>query len=282
MSGSVLFQPISGLPLVEPGDDLARLLVDGLGRLGLSLQGGDILVLAQKIVSKSEGQLVNLRGIEPSDRARQIGQIVGKDPRLVEVILGQSREIVWVSPGIFVVETHHGFVCANAGVDRSNIAQPEGGGGQEQKQEGSEENEWVCLLPLDPNASAARLRDTLRERTGTHIAVLINDTHGRPFRMGGVGVALGTAGLVGLADQKGQSDLFGYRLRNTLTAVGDELASAASLLMGQAAEATPAVLVRGLLLAQPDPAHDLGATDLIRPANRDVFRYPPGSEQWRM
>lgn len=269
----VIFQPITGLPMIEPGDDLARLIVERLAADGERFQDGDALVVAQKIVSKSEGRLVNLAGITPGPRALQIAPIAGKDPRHVEVILQESREVIWVSPGIFVVETHHGYVCANAGVDRSNIAQA--------SNPASENEEWLCLLPLDPNASAARLRSDLLKLTGVEVAVVINDTHGRPFRMGGVGVALGMAGITGLVDQRGESDLFGYRLQATLTARGDELAAAASLVMGQAAEATPAVLVRGLNFSRPDPAHDSGATSLIRPAKTDVFRYPPGSEKWR-
>ena len=269
----VIFQPVTGLPMIEPGDALAKLLVEGLAADGERFQNGDALVVAQKIVSKSEGRLVNLAGITPSQRALQIAPIAGKDPRHVEVILQESREVIWVSQGIFVVETHHGYVCANAGVDRSNIAQS--------SNPASENEEWLCLLPRDPNASAARLKRDLLKLTGVEVAVVINDTHGRPFRMGGVGVALGMAGITGLVDQRGESDLFGYRLQATLTARGDELAAAASLVMGQAAEATPAVLVRGLNFLRPDPAHDPGATSLIRPAKTDVFRYPPGSEKWR-
>jgi coenzyme F420-0:L-glutamate ligase/coenzyme F420-1:gamma-L-glutamate ligase len=269
----VIFRPVSGLPMIEPGDDLAKLIVERLAATGEGFRDGDVLVVAQKIVSKSEGRLVNLAGITPSERAVQIAPIAGKDPRHVEVILRESREVIWVSPGIFVVETHHGYVCANAGVDRSNIAQP--------TNPTSQNEEWLCLLPLDPDASAAKLRADLLKLTGAEVAVVINDTHGRPFRMGGIGVALGMAGIAGLIDQRGESDLFGYRLQATLTARGDELAAAASLIMGQAAEATPAVLVRGLNFGRPDPAHDPGATELIRPADKDVFRYPPGSEKWR-
>jgi coenzyme F420-0:L-glutamate ligase / coenzyme F420-1:gamma-L-glutamate ligase len=273
MLNEVVFRPITGLPMVAPGDDLARLITAQMAAMGERFQAGDALVIAQKIVSKSEGRLVNLAEVVPGERARQIAPVVAKDPRLVEVILRESREVIWCSPGIFVVETIQGYVCANAGVDRSNIAQPAA-----HAQPGEE---WVCLLPLDANASADRLRAAIYELTGVELAVVINDTHGRPFRMGGVGVALGSAGLVGLVDQRGSPDLFGYHLQATLTAQGDELAAAASLIMGQAAEACPAVLVRGLALQRPDPANDLGATDLVRPKEKDVFRYPPGSEKWR-
>ncbi|HEX2914493.1 MAG TPA: coenzyme F420-0:L-glutamate ligase [Chloroflexia bacterium] len=269
MKNAIQFLPIKGLPMIAPGDDLGKLICEVLANEGEQPQDGDILAVAQKIVSKSEGRLINLAAIEPSPRAMEIAPIVAKDPRHVEVILRESREVIWVSPGIFVVETLQGYVCANAGVDRSNIAQPEG----------NPEDEWVCLLPVDSNASAARLRSRIKALTGAEVAVVINDTHGRPFRMGGVGVALGLAGFEGLADQRGQSDLFGYRLQATQTAVGDELASAASLIMGQASEATPAVLIRGLTYHTPEP--DPGATSLVRPKDKDVFRYPPGSERWR-
>ncbi len=273
MSGGVLFVPVAGFPMIEPGDDLARLIVEALATTGDRLMDGDVVVLAQKIVSKSEGRLVNLAQVYPSERAHQIASIIGKDPRLVEVILRESREVIWVSPGIFVVETRQGYVCANAGVDRSNIHQP--------ANQGDPAEEWVCLLPLDPNASAAHLKTSLYNLSGAEVAVVINDTHGRPFRIGGVGVALGMAGMIGLADQRGQSDLFGYQLQATLTARGDELAAAASLVMGQAAEATPVVVVRGLAYQKAESVRDPGATSLIRPRHQDVFRYPPGSEKWR-
>ncbi len=262
---------MANLPLIKPGDDLAGLVLAALEGQGESFRPGDVLCLAQKVVSKSEGRLVNLAGIKPSERAIQIAPVAGKDPRHVEVILGESRRVIWVSSGIFVVETHQGFVCANAGVDRSNIDQP----GQDEGQE------WVCLLPLDPDASATRIRAAVLDHSGVDVAVLINDTHGRPFRMGGQGLALGLSGFPALSDHRGHADLFGYQLQATLTATGDELAAAASLIMGQAAEGTPAVLVRGLGFHHTEPGCDKGAADLIRPAEKDVFRYPPGSEQWR-
>ncbi len=281
MTGKVFFEPVNQLPMIKPGDDLALLIYERLHTQGESLQESDVIAIAQKVVSKSEGQLVNLAGIVPSERAFEIAPIAGKDPRYIEVILRESREVIWVSPGIFVVETHHGYVCANAGVDRSNIAQSQN---PDQMQPESNpphgENEWLCLLPVDPDASAARLRERFKELSGANIGVLINDTHGRPFRMGGVGVALGSAGLETLRDQRGESDLYGYRLQATLTAFGDELAAASSLIMGQASEATPAVLIRGLAI-KPLTAMDKGANILIRPKDKDVFHYPPGSEKWR-
>jgi coenzyme F420-0:L-glutamate ligase / coenzyme F420-1:gamma-L-glutamate ligase len=254
---------VENVPLVQPGDDLGLLLHDCLQKQGLTFQNNDILVLAQKIISKSEGRLVNLREVLPSERANTIAPLAQKDPRHVQVILDESKEVVWVSPGIFVVETHHGFVCANAGVDRSNIEQPTE----------AEQDEWVALLPEDPNRSAANIRQRVQELSGVNVTVVINDTHGRPFRMGGVGVAIGSAGLQSLVDQRGETDLFGYVLQATLVATGDEIAATASLVMGQAAERTPAVLIRGLNYRKPK-SEDVGARDLVRPPDKDVFRYP--------
>ena len=271
---SVELIPVSGVPMIKPGDNLAQIILDRLEKQGLQLQDGDILVLAQKIVSKSEGRLVNLRNIVPSERANTLAEIVKKDPRHVEVILGETREVLWTSPGIFVVEQRNGYVSANAGVDRSNIEQQGTTNG-----EAHGEDEWLALLPLDPDASAAGLREQVRERTGADIAVIINDTHGRPFRMGGVGIALGAAGLVMLVDERGESDLFGYTLQATLVGTGDELASAASLLMGQAAEGTPVVLIRGYRYRKPNAnQQDRGASDLVRPKEQDRFRYPEGRQ----
>ncbi len=261
---SVELIPIENMPLVQPGDELAQIVVARLAAQGINFQKGDILALAQKIVSKSEGQLVNLKNIEASERAKAIALVVGKDPRHVQVILNESREVIWVSPGIFVVETRHGFVCANAGVDRSNIEQP---GTPE------EGDEWLAVLPGNPDNSAQKLREKLLALSGVEVAVIINDTHGRPFRMGGVGIAIGAAGLQTLVDERGESDMFGYKLQSTLVGLGDELASAASLIMGQADEATPAVLIRGYRY-RPVRLPDIGAAALVRPGDKDVFRYP--------
>jgi coenzyme F420-0:L-glutamate ligase/coenzyme F420-1:gamma-L-glutamate ligase len=281
MTGKVLFEPVNRLPMIKPGDDLAALIFARLKDQGEDLRNGDIIAIAQKVVSKSEGRLVNLADIVPSERALEIAPIAGKDPRHIEVILQESREVIWVSPGIFVVETRQGYVCANAGVDRSNIAQSADPSQTDPAfNQAHDENEWLCLLPVDADASAARLRARFKELSGADVGVLINDTHGRPFRMGGVGVALGAAGLLTLRDQRGESDLYGYQLQATLTALGDELAAATSLIMGQASEATPAVLVRGLAISAPAGA-DKGADILIRPKDKDVFHYPPGSEKWR-
>jgi coenzyme F420-0:L-glutamate ligase/coenzyme F420-1:gamma-L-glutamate ligase len=256
---------VEGVPLIKPGDDVAAILQTCLQEQGITFQNNDVLAIAQKIISKSEGCLVNLREVIPSERANAIAPLAQKDPRHIQVILDQSKEVIWVSPGIFVVETHHGFVCANAGVDRSNIEQPTH----------EEHDEWLALLPPDPNRSAATIRQRVQELSGADIAVVINDTHGRPFRMGGVGVAIGAAGLLSLVDKRGETDMFGYVLQATLVATGDEIAATASMIMGQAAERTPAVLIRGLHYRRPvAPTPDLGASDLVRPPDKDVFRYP--------
>jgi coenzyme F420-0:L-glutamate ligase / coenzyme F420-1:gamma-L-glutamate ligase len=253
MTGALALHPLTGVPAVRPGDDLAALFLAAVGRAGLVLADGDILVVAQKVVSKAEGCLVDLRTVTPTPAAERLAAVVGKDPRLVTVILGESGQVVRAVPGVLIVETRHGFVCANAGVDHSNVGPDE---------------EVVALLPPDPDASAARLRRGLLERTGAVVAVIINDSHGRPWREGAVGVAIGAAGIAAVADLRGRPDLFGRPLRVTTVGVIDELAAAASLVMGQADEGVPAVLVRGLAFGRDDA----GAQAVRRAAERDLFR----------
>jgi coenzyme F420-0:L-glutamate ligase/coenzyme F420-1:gamma-L-glutamate ligase len=243
--------------MVQPGDDLADLCRQALQRAGIRLIDGDILVLAQKIVSKAEGRLVNLVGVEPGPSARQLASETGKDPRLVELILRESREVSRTRPGTIIVEHRLGFICANAGIDHSNVA----GAGDEQE-------EWVLLLPEDPDGSAQDLRCKLEAAEGKRVGVLIIDSHGRAWREGIVGVAIGLAGLPGLVDLRGQPDLFGYNLRITQIGVADELAAAASLMMGQAAEGTPVIHVRGF----PYPLQEASLIELIRPKAQDLFR----------
>ncbi len=238
--------------MVQPGDDLAALLAAALNRAGLSLQAGDVLVLAQKIVSKAEGRLVHLQTVTPSRRALELAEQVGKDPRLVQLILDESREVLRARPGLLVVEHRLGFVSANAGIDHSNV--------------GAADDDTVLLLPADPDASAERLRRQMLAAGG--LGVLIIDSHGRAWREGTVGVAIGLAGLPGLVDLRGRPDLFGRELRASLLAAADELAAAASLVMGQAAEGCPAVHVRGF----PYPLRDAALSELIRPRERDEFR----------
>jgi coenzyme F420-0:L-glutamate ligase/coenzyme F420-1:gamma-L-glutamate ligase len=254
---SLVLTPLAGLPLIQPGDDLAALLEQALQRAGLSLQDGDIIVLAQKIVSKAEGRLVNLAGVRPSERASRLAEEIEKDPRLIELILQESRQVLRTRPGTIIVEHRLGFVCANAGIDHSNVAGT-----------GDAAEEWVLLLPEDPDWSASGLRRRLEEGCGTRLGVMIIDSHGRAWRQGTVGVAIGLSGLPGLVDLRGQPDLFGYSLRITTVGAADELAAAASLLMGQAAEGVPAIHVRGF----PYPLREGRLAELLRPREMDLFR----------
>ena len=251
----ITLTPLPDIPMVRPGDDLARLMIGACENNELAPADGDIVVVAQKIVSKAEGRYVDLAKIHPSPRAVSLAAEVDKDPRLVEVILAESRRVVRKRPGVLIVEHRLGFIMANAGVDRSNI-------------EADIAAEPVLLLPRDPDASARRLHEHLAAHFGNRLGVIISDSWGRAWRQGTVGVALGVAGLPALLDMRGRPDLFGRELRVTQTGFADEIASAASLVMGQADEGRPAVLVRGLTWSQaPTP----GAA-LIRPAEEDLFR----------
>jgi coenzyme F420-0:L-glutamate ligase/coenzyme F420-1:gamma-L-glutamate ligase len=244
---------LGGIPLVQSGDDVAGLIVDGLTASGLALRQGDVLVVAQKIVSKSEGRLFDLREVEPSARAEALAAEVEKDARLVELILRESTEVVRQRKGVLVVAHRSGLVLANAGIDASNVA------GDEHR---------VLLLPEDCNRSCREIRARLAARTGIEVGVLIIDSLGRAWRNGTVGVALGAAGIPALLDLRGTPDLFGRKLHATEVGIADEIAAAASMLMGQAAEGTPVVLLRGLRLAAADGSAD----DLIRPRALDLFR----------
>jgi coenzyme F420-0:L-glutamate ligase/coenzyme F420-1:gamma-L-glutamate ligase len=242
---------LEGIPLVKQGDDLAELLVRALERTQITLQSGDIVVVCQKIVSKSEGRLVDLRTVEPSAFATNLAARWEKDPRAVEVVLRQTNRIVRNDRGVIIVETGPGWVCANAGVDESN----------------SLTDEVAILLPEDADASAARLRAELKRRAGVQVAVLVTDTFGRPWRDGLTEVCIGIAGMNPMLDLRGTTDLGGRELHHTVVAVADELASAAGLVM-QKASGTPAVVIRGY---QYEP-FDGSAKVLIRPAEADLFR----------
>ena len=243
---------VSGVPLVEPGDDVAAILIAAMERNALAPRSSDVLVIAQKIVSKAEGRFVDLAAVEPSARAVEVGRAIEKDPRLVEVILGESRRIVRQRPGLLITEHRLGYVMANAGVDHSNVA----AGGR------------VLLLPRDPDGSAELLRKRIYAHYGCELAVIISDSFGRPWRRGTVGVALGAAGIPALVDLRGTPDLFGRKLEVTLTGFADAIAAAAALVTGEAAEGVPAVLVRGLAWS----AAPSQAAELIRPAQEDLFR----------
>jgi coenzyme F420-0:L-glutamate ligase/coenzyme F420-1:gamma-L-glutamate ligase len=247
---------IPGIPHVRTGDDITRLLLDALDWAGLALLDGDVLVVAQKIISKAEGRQVPLAGIEPRPRANELAAQTGKDPRLVELILRESVEVSRVRPGVIITRHRLGFTSANAGIDRSNV-----------ELDGIEE-EAVLLLPEDPDASARRVREAIHVERGVQVGVIIADSHGRPFRLGTVGVAIGVAGLTALWDRRGEPDLYGFRLQHTDVGLADEIAAAAGLLMGQAAEGLPAVLIRGLRL----PPGEGRATDLVRPIDQDLYR----------
>jgi coenzyme F420-0:L-glutamate ligase/coenzyme F420-1:gamma-L-glutamate ligase len=243
------------IPHVQPGDDLAKLILQALADAKVTLADGDVLAIAQKIVSKAEGRLVRLADVQPSERALDVAAQTDKDPRVVELILQESEEISRMRRGVLIVRHRLGFTSANAGIDRSNVAQ-----------DGSDET--VLLLPLDPDGSAATLREAILAKLGVQVGVVITDSHGRPFRMGTVGVAIGVAGIPALWDRRGEPDLYGYQLQHTDIGVADEIAAAAGLLMGQAAEGMPVVLVRGLNL----PIAEGKAADLVRPKEMDLYR----------
>jgi coenzyme F420-0:L-glutamate ligase / coenzyme F420-1:gamma-L-glutamate ligase len=247
--------PLTGIKLVEPGDDLGAITVEAFAANGLVPQNGDVLVVAQKIVSKAEDRYVDVTAVEPSARAVTLAAEVDKDPRFVEVVLSEARRVVRRRPGLLITEHRLGYVMANAGIDHSNI--PAAG-----------EGERVLLLPKDPDGSARSLREHLARVFGAEIGVIISDSFGRPWRKGTVGVALGAAGLPALIDLRGHPDLFGRELLVTETGFADEIAAAAGLLMGQADEAVPMVLVRGLAWSAPE----VPGAALIRPAEHDLFR----------
>jgi coenzyme F420-0:L-glutamate ligase / coenzyme F420-1:gamma-L-glutamate ligase len=249
--------PLPGIPLILPGADLAQVVLQAVQRARIQLREADILVFAQKVVSKAEGRLVNLAAVTPSHRAVELAETIGKDARLIELILQESREVLRTRPGTIIVEHRLGFVCANAGIDHSNVAG-----------EGDGQDEWVLLLPEDPDASASDLRRRFEEASGVGLGVMIIDSHGRAWRNGTVGVAIGLSGLPGLVDLRGQADLFGFRLRITQVGAADELAAGASLVMGQAAEATPVVHVRGF----PYALREASLSELVRPKDQDLFR----------
>jgi coenzyme F420-0:L-glutamate ligase / coenzyme F420-1:gamma-L-glutamate ligase len=247
--------PLNGLPFISVGDDLVELIGSALKLNSVTLRAGDVLVVAQKIVSKAEGRLIDLATIEPSAQAVTLAADVDKDPRLVEVILSESVRVVRARRGVLIVEHRLGLIMANAGVDQSNVAPVDG-------------LHRVLLLPENPDRSAQTLRRGLAALTGIDLAVVINDSFGRPWRQGTAGVAIGAAGLPALIDLRGRPDLFGRRLEFSVIAFADEIASAASLLMGQADEARPAVLIRGLRWSEPESA----AASIVRSPNEDLFR----------
>jgi len=249
---SLVLTPVKGLPLIQTGDDLPSLLITAIGTNQLAILENDILVITQKILSKSEGRFVNLADVTPSAKAVELSMITGKDPCLIEVILSESVEVLRAVPGTLITRHQLGFICANAGVDHSNI---ENGASH------------VLLLPKDPSASAEHIRIAIQAKFGISIGVLVIDSHGRAWRNGSIGMAIGGAGVPMLSDQRGWKDLYGADLRVTQVAVADELAAAASLVMGQSSEGYPVVHVRGF----PYPLIDQPFTALIRDRSKDLF-----------
>jgi coenzyme F420-0:L-glutamate ligase / coenzyme F420-1:gamma-L-glutamate ligase len=252
-SAAITLTAVPGMPAIGAGDDLAGILGDALAAAGLSPRRGDVLVVTHKIVSKAEGRSVALADATPSARARELAAATGKDPALVEVILSESRAVLRYRPGLIITEHRLGMVIANAGVDQSNVSAGAG---------------HVLLLPQDPDASAAALRAALAARFGAPVAVVVSDSVGRAWRNGVVGLALGAAGLPALLDLRGRMDLEGRPLQVTQVGLADQIASAAELLMGEADEGRPVVLVRGLALEGPA----LPAAALIREREADLFR----------
>ena len=255
MTAGLELIPLEGFPLVQPGDDLAQLIITSLGDNGLLLEEGDVLVIAQKIVSKAEGRYVRLADVTAGSEALALAAQADKDPRQVELILRESTAVIRVRPGVIIVEHRNGYVHANAGIDKSNIAN-------------DPDDPQVLLLPEDPDRSARALRQAVAQRTAVAPQVIINDSMGRAWRNGTVGLAIGTAGLAPVNNQVGELDLFGNVLEVTAPAVADELAAGASLVMGQAAQACPVVLARGAGL---NPA-ECGSGELIRDKAMDMFR----------
>ena len=253
--GGLQFIALPGLPLVGPGDDLAGLIESALQRLAIRLMHRDVLVVAQKIVSKAEDRFVYLDAVQPSSKALALAEETGKDPRLVEVILGESRRIVGHRRDVLIVEHRLGFVMANAGVDSSNVGPSDG-------------RQRVLLLPEDPDASAAELRERLMGRFDCDIGIVVSDSFGRAWRRGSTGVAIGVAGLPALLDLRGQPDLFARELEVTMVGFADQVAAGAALAIGEAAEGTPVVLARGLDWSQ----QATNAQALIRPPGEDLFR----------
>lgn len=244
---------LPGIPLIQPGDNLGQIILDGLARAGLALQSGDALVVTSKIVSKAEGRLFDLKEVIAGAEAEHLAAETRKDPRIVELVLQESRLISRKAPGVLVVQHRLGFVSANAGIDQSNV---EGG------------DDHVLLLPLDPDASAESIRQKLRAATGADVGIVISDSHGRPFRMGNIGVAIGVAGMPALLDLRGRPDLFGRELKISIQGYADLVASAANLLTGEADEGRPVVHLRGLQF----PVIDGHAAEMIRSPEQDLYR----------
>ncbi len=244
--------PVTGLPIIKEGDDLALLICQAAEKQGTPIQNGDVIVATHVIVSRAEGNVVDLETVTPSEFAKTVANTTGKDPRLVEVILRESRSIVRMRDGKLITETKQGLVCANSGIDQSNVPG----------------DTVVAPLPEDSDQSAQRIRQKILELTKKDVAVIVSDTHGRPLRQGEINIALGTSGFEPLRDRRGEKDLFGYTIRIKRTAIADELASAAELVIGQTNEGIPVAIIRGYPYPKSETAN---ATKMIRPAEEDLF-----------
>jgi coenzyme F420-0:L-glutamate ligase/coenzyme F420-1:gamma-L-glutamate ligase len=249
--------PLFGIPDILPGDKLGKIIINAINHNDVSVVNGDILVITQKIISKSENRYIGLSDVSPSAGAIKLAKEAQKDPRIVELIIQESREILRVRPGLLIVEHRLGFICANAGIDQSNI-----------QDEDVKSDDLVLLLPEFPDSSARRIREVIQDHFKIKIGILIIDSFGRAWRLGTIGTAVGLSGLPGLIDLRGTSDMFGRKLQTTEVGAADELASAASLVMGQADERVPVMHVRGF----PYPLREANHMELIRPVETDLFR----------
>jgi coenzyme F420-0:L-glutamate ligase/coenzyme F420-1:gamma-L-glutamate ligase len=254
---NLLFTTIDDIPLIKEGDSLGEIIAEHVKNQGISPQKGDIFVITQKIVSKAEGRMVNLKTIEPSSEAIKYAKLTEKDPRFVELVLRESNEVVRTARNTLIVEHKRGFISANAGVDHSNV-----------KGDWGDDQDWMLLLPEDPDRSASEIRKYLENEFSCELGVMIIDSHGRAWRNGTVGVCIGIAGMPALVDLRGTEDIFGFHLKITQVAAADELAAGASLIMGQASEMTPVVFVHGF----PYSLREGSTSELIRPKEQDLFR----------
>ncbi len=252
---SLTFKVIPNIPLINPNDDLVNIILQSLASVGQELENNDIIAIAQKIVSKSEGRIIDLATVKPSEKAIELAEEINKDPRQIELVLSESSEIIAYKPGVIIVEHQSGVVLANAGIDHSNV-------------DGSKEKEIVCLLPENANKSAKQLKKELENQCNKQIGIIITDSVGRPWRMGTTGVAIGSAGIETIRDLRGNKDMFGHELMVSETADADSLASAACLLMGEGDDATPVVLIRGAKTVTSDQ----NTRQLLRPKDEDMFR----------
>jgi coenzyme F420-0:L-glutamate ligase/coenzyme F420-1:gamma-L-glutamate ligase len=253
----IVLSGLEGFPMVRPGDNISDLIYHSLLKNQVEIKDNDILVLAQKIVSKAEGRYRDLNNVIPGERAQELSNVTGKDPRFLELVLSESKSVLRAKPGTLIVEHRLGFICANAGIDHSNV-----------DTESHDQQDRVLLLPSDPDKSSSLIRWEIKNKTGKNIGVMIIDSHGRSWRMGVVGVAIGFSGVPGLVDMRGKKDLFGFELKVTQIAAADELAASASLLMGQADESRPVIHARGF----PYALRKSSMNEMIRPLDQDLFR----------